>query len=79
MGVGLKSGSRNEVATAEAWKSGAQPVFDLVLAKKPGEILETEKGGEQKAKGRGVGWDGREPGSVCRASLQVVRGERYRA
>lgn len=69
MGVGLKTGSRNEVVTAEAWKSDAQPVFDLVLAKKPVEILETEKGGEQKAKEKGVGWDGRDPGNVCRANL----------
>lgn len=53
MGVGLRTGSWDEVATAEGWKSGAQRVLDLVLAKKPVEILETERDGEQKANGKG--------------------------
>lgn len=36
-------------------KSDAQPVFDFVLAKKLVELLETERDGEQNAKGRGLG------------------------
>lgn len=34
-------------------KSDAEPVFDLMLPKKPVEILEAGREGEQKAKGSG--------------------------